>query len=222
MFSEKEYSQQRREMLQKQIIPRKITSQAVLQSIAKVPRHRFIPEDFLSQAYRDHPLPIGLQQTISQPYMVAWMTELCRPEFSSEKILEIGTGCGYQTAVLAEIWSEVYTIEILSELSQETQERLKSLGYRNIRFQIGNGIEGWKGNKGSKGSKESKEKQLFDAIIVTAASPNVPQKLFKQLKPTGRIVIPIGDSSQYLCSIFHRSDGWEIEKHGRVRFVPMQ
>ena len=216
MFSEKEYSQQRKEMLQKQIISRQITSQAVLQSIAKVPRHRFVPEDLLSQAYRDHPLPIGLQQTISQPYIVAWMTELCRPEFSSEKILEIGTGCGYQTAVLAEIWSEVYTIEILSDLSQAAQERLKSLGYRNIRFQIGNGIEGWNG------IEKSRERQLFDAIIVTAASPDVPQGLFKQLKPTGRIVIPIGDSCQYLCCIFRKADEWEIERHGRVRFVPIQ
>jgi protein-L-isoaspartate(D-aspartate) O-methyltransferase len=147
--------------------------------MARVPRHRFVPEEFIPYAYEDQPLPIGWDQTISQPYIVALSTEALAPA-PSDRVLEVGTGSGYQAAVLAELAREVYTVERLPELSQEAERRLGLLGYMNIHFRVGDGTKGWP------------EAAPFDGILVTAAAPRVPQPLLGQLAPGGRMVIPIG------------------------------
>jgi protein-L-isoaspartate(D-aspartate) O-methyltransferase len=181
----------------------------VVEAMMKVPRHRFVPQDYLSEAYADHPLPIGHGQTISQPYIVALMTQflLLQPE---EKVLEVGTGSGYQAAILAELTSEVYSVEIIEPLGQQAAATLKELGY-NVHCKIGDGYYGWS------------EYAPFDAIIVTCAPDHVPQPLINQLKDGGRLVIPVGPPGFYQTL-------WLVEKEDEqvkstnlcgVRFVPM-
>lgn len=173
-----EFSQRRKRMVEEQIVTRGIKDKKVLDAMLKVPRHLFVPQEFIHQAYEDHPLPIGQGQTISQPYIVAAMTEALQVEENS-RVLEIGTGSGYQTAVLAELAEMVYTVEIVKELSVSAQKVLNRLDYRNIRFWIGDGNEGWS------------EFAPYDRIIVTAAAEILPTKLVEQLIEGGRMVVPV-------------------------------
>jgi len=186
-------------------------SAPVRKALSKVERHRLIPATQLGAAYRNHPLPIGGGQTISQPYIVALSTDLMNLQ-GGETVLDIGTGSGYQAAVLAEIASRVFSIEIIPSLGEEARKRLEALGYGNIEIKIGDGYKGWP------------EKAPFDAIVVTAAAPKVPQALLDQLKPGGRLVIPVGGGweTQYLKLITKRADGGFDEKRVLpVRFVPL-
>jgi protein-L-isoaspartate(D-aspartate) O-methyltransferase len=186
-------------------------SPAVRAAMGKVERHRLVPASEASRAYRNHPLPIGAGQTISQPYIVALSTDLLKAD-SSSVVLEVGTGSGYQAAVLAEIVSRVYSIEIIDSLGKAAAKRLEELGYGNIEIRIGDGYKGWP------------EKAPFDAIVVTAAAPRVPQALVDQLKPGGRMVIPVGGGGdiQYLKLLTKRADGGVDEKRVLpVRFVPL-
>jgi protein-L-isoaspartate(D-aspartate) O-methyltransferase len=186
-------------------------SPRVRAALGKVERHRLVPEAQRALAYRNHPLPIGQGQTISQPYIVALSTELIAPE-PHHVVLEIGTGSGYQAAVLAEIVSRVYSIEIVESLALSAQQNLKELQYRNIEVRIGDGYKGWP------------ERAPFDAIVVTAAAPRVPEALVAQLKPGGRMVIPVGASrdEQELLLIVKSAAG-KIEQKSilPVRFVPL-
>jgi protein-L-isoaspartate(D-aspartate) O-methyltransferase len=186
-------------------------SDPVLNAIGRVPRHEFVPASMASQAYANRPLPIGEGQTISQPFIVALMTELANPGPSS-RVLEIGTGSGYQAAVLAELAAEVYTIEIVASLGRHAADTLSRLGYRNIRTRIGDGYKGWP------------EAAPFDAIVVTAAPDHVPPALVGQLKPGGRLVVPVGPQSavQELLVIEKLADGRTVETRKLpVRFVPL-
>jgi protein-L-isoaspartate(D-aspartate) O-methyltransferase len=186
-------------------------SAAVRKALGKVERHRLVPAAEASRAYRNHPLPIGSGQTISQPYIVALSTDLLRVD-SNSVVLEVGTGSGYQAAVLAEIVSKVYSIEIIPALGNEARKRLEELGYGNIEVRIGDGYAGWP------------EKAPFDGIVVTAAAPRVPQALVDQLKPGGRMVIPVGGEGdiQHLKLLTKRADGGVDEKRVLpVRFVPL-
>jgi protein-L-isoaspartate(D-aspartate) O-methyltransferase len=201
-------TQQRFEMVEHQIISRGIQDTKIIKAMLQVPRHKFVPEGLRKVAYSDNPLPIGMEQTISQPYIVALMTELLKLK-GGEKVLEVGTGSGYQAAILAEVGCEVYTIEILESLSAKAREILNSLGYTNINYKIGDGYGGWP------------EQAPFDAIIVTAASEHVPEPLINQLKVNGRMVIPIGDQYQNLLLIIKTDEGIEKKTVTPVRFVPM-
>jgi len=186
-------------------------SAAVRKAMNKVERHRLVPPGEASRAYRNHPLPIGSGQTISQPYIVALSTDLLKPD-SNSVVLEVGTGSGYQAAVLGEIVSRVYSIEVIPSLGNEAKKRLEQLGYGNIEVRIGDGYKGWP------------ENAPFDGIVVTAAAPRVPQALVDQLKPGGRLVIPVGGESemQYLKLLTKRADGGVDEKRVLpVRFVPL-
>ena len=186
-------------------------SPRVRAALGKVERHRLVPPEQRSLAYRNHPLPIGLGQTISQPYIVALSTDLIAPE-PGQTVLEVGTGSGYQAAVLAEIVSRVLTIEIISSLGKEAEEKLQQLGYQNIEVRIGDGYKGWP------------EKAPFDAIVVTAAAPFVPDALVAQLKVGGRMVIPVGAAGgdQELLLLLKTAQG-EVERRSilPVRFVPL-
>jgi protein-L-isoaspartate(D-aspartate) O-methyltransferase len=180
-------------------------------AIGKVERHRLVPQEQANLAYRNHPLPIGHSQTISQPYIVALSTDLLAPE-PGHVVLEVGTGSGYQAAVLAEIVRQVYTIEIVEPLGRTAESRLAALGYKNVEVRIGDGYKGWP------------EKGPFDGIVVTAAAPRVPQALVDQLKPGGRMVIPIGErwEVQQLLLIVRNADGTLQQKNVLpVRFVPL-
>jgi len=186
-------------------------SPLVRAAMGKVERHRLVPKSHLSAAYANHPLPIGSGQTISQPYIVALSTDLLNLK-GGETVLDVGTGSGYQAAVLAEIASRVYSIEIIESLGKTAAKRLEELGYGNIEVKIGDGYQGWP------------EKGPFDGIIVTAAAPNVPAALVAQLKPGGRMVIPVGGGFdiQYLKLVTKRADGGYDEKRVLpVRFVPL-
>lgn len=205
---ERTRERQRERMVEEQIRARGITSGAVLRAMRKVPRHRFVPESLADMAYNDHPLPIGLNQTISQPFIVAYMTEAADIS-PREKVLEIGTGSGYQAAVLGEIAREVYTIEIIPELGERARRVLNELGYKNIYTKIGNGYEGWA------------EHAPYDAIIVTAAPDEVPQALVDQLAVNGRMVIPVGTTNQEMMIITKTKQGVVSRKTIPVRFVPM-
>ena len=186
-------------------------SPEVRAAISKVERHRMVPPELASQAYRNHPLPIGEGQTISQPYIVALSTDLIGPR-AGQVVLEVGTGSGYQAAVLAEIVKQVYSIEIVPSLAHGAAAHLAELGYRNVEVRVGDGYAGWP------------EKAPFDAIIVTAAAPRVPQALVEQLKPGGKMVIPVGGtwSVQELLVITRRADGgFDRRSVLPVRFVPL-
>jgi len=185
-----------------------IRDERVLAALERVPRHEYVPADLQHVAYQNHPLPIGEDQTISQPYIVALMTELAAVDKSS-RVLEIGTGSGYQAAVLAEVAGEVYSIEILEPLARTAEQTLRRLGYDEIQLRIGDGYRGWP------------EAAPFDAIVVTAAPPQVPQPLKDQLKPGGRLVIPVGDENQELRVITKTAGGFEEKTVIPVRFVPM-
>jgi len=178
-FQEDSFKKKREELVEQHIMQRGIKDQAVIRSMKNVKRHLFVPENNVSNAYADRPLPIGYGQTISQPFIVAYMTEVINPK-PEYKVLEIGTGSGYQAAVLAEIVKEVYTIEIIPELGNAATARLKKLGYNNINVKVSDGYFGWK------------EHGPYDAIIVTAAAEFIPPPLIEQLKEGGKIVIPIG------------------------------
>ncbi len=198
----------RRRMVDTQIAARGVRDEGVLEAMRKVPRHRFVPEDQRAYAHEDGPLPIGEGQTISQPYIVALMTELAAVDRTS-KVLEIGTGSGYQAAVLAEIAGSVFTIEIVPELGKRAAALLKELGYTNVTAKIGDGYDGWP------------EEAPFDAIVVTAAPGKVPQPLLDQLKVGGRLVIPVGVSYQELLVITRTETGYDRRSTIPVRFVPM-
>jgi protein-L-isoaspartate(D-aspartate) O-methyltransferase len=207
---EAEFTQRRLAMVDTTIRRRGVEDPAVLQAMETVPRHEFVVDEFLGQAYADHPLPIGFGQTISQPYIVALMTELLQLE-PGAKVLEIGTGSGYQAAVLAEIVGEVYTIEIIPELSERATDTLLSLGYDQVHTRQGDGYYGWP------------EEAPFDAIIVTAAPDHVPQPLVQQLRDGGRLIVPIGPQGgfQSLWQITRRGDELEAANIADVRFVPL-
>jgi protein-L-isoaspartate(D-aspartate) O-methyltransferase len=201
-------SEQRDEMVKEQIERRGIRDPRVLQALREVKRHLFVPEKSRPDAYEDHPLSIGEGQTISQPYIVALMTEIIEPK-STDRVLEIGTGSGYQAAVLSRLVREVYSIEIVEVLGTAAAERLKQLGYTNVHVRIGDGYKGWP------------EKAPFDAIVVTAAPPELPQALVDQLAEGGRMVVPVGISYQELLLI-EKIEG-KVTKRviTTVRFVPM-
>jgi protein-L-isoaspartate(D-aspartate) O-methyltransferase len=198
-------------MVREQIESRGIFDARVLAAMRKVPRHEFVPEHLADAAYEDHPLPIGYGQTISQPYIVALMTELLRLT-PGAKVLEVGTGCGYQTAVLAEIAAEVYSMEIIEPLANESADRLQRLGYKNIQIKRGDGYLGWP------------EHAPFGAIIVTAGAEHIPPPLVQQLKTGGRMVIPVGEphAEQALLLVQKGSNGEVITRNvSAVLFVPL-
>jgi protein-L-isoaspartate(D-aspartate) O-methyltransferase len=199
----------REKMVNNQIIARGITHKATIEAMKKVERHKLVPPNLRIRAYDDSPLPIGFGQTISQPYIVAYMTEIIKPE-KGQKVLEIGTGSGYQAAVLAEIVSEVYTVEIVSELADRAQKDLRVLGYKNIHVKSGDGYEGWP------------EHAPYDAIVVTAAAEYVPPALIDQLKEGGRMIIPVGSQfmTQQLVLIEKHKGKVRSKNVMPVRFVP--
>ena len=202
-----EYATARNRMVESQLISRGIKDARVLETMRKLPRHRFVEEALVSQAYNDHPLPIGEKQTISQPYMVALMTEALELQ-GHERVLEIGTGSGYQTAILAELAEKIYSIERLRGLSSRAQRILDDLGYFNVVLKVGDGTVGLK------------EEAPFDAIIVTAGSPDVPQPLVDQLAMGGRLVVPVGDRyTQALMKIVRVKEGISKTDLGGCRFV---
>ena len=208
-ISEETQRERRLEMVESQIRSRGIRNRAVLATMSKVPRHRFVPGLLQGYAYTDGPLSIGEGQTISQPYIVAWMTELIRPT-KAMRVLEIGTGSGYQAAVLAECVAEVDSIEIVPNLGRQAESRLRDLGYRNVRVRIGDGYEGWP------------DRAPYDAIILTSAPPKeVPKPLLDQLKPGGRLVAPVGRGLQTMVRITRTETGYKRESLAPVRFVPM-
>lgn len=207
---ENDYVRWREQMVSEQIISRGIKDKKVIAAMRKVERHRFVPDEYKQVAYGDHPLPIGYEQTISQPYVVAFMTEALELKHT-DRVLEIGTGSGYQAAILAEICDSVFTIEIVPELAQQAKLLLEQLGYKNIQVKHGDGYQGWT------------EKAPFDAIIVTCSPTKIPQPLKDQLREGGRMIIPVGYSQtdQYLYLI-KKQNGRLVEKAVLpVRFVPM-
>ena len=196
-------------MVDTQLVGRGIADPRVLEAMRKVPRHLFVDEALQNQAYGDHPLPIGEKQTISQPYIVALMTEALKLR-GHEKVLEIGTGSGYQTAVLAELAERVFSVERIASLSVRARDLLESLGYRNTVLRIGDGTLGWP------------EEQPFDAIVVTAGAPKIPQPLADQLAMGGRLVGPAGDqASQELVLLERAPEGIRKSDLGAVRFVAL-
>jgi protein-L-isoaspartate(D-aspartate) O-methyltransferase len=203
-----EFEEQRRRMVERQIRARGIKDEAVLDALGRVPRHRFVSPAQAGAAYADTPLPIGREQTISQPYIVAYMSEAAEVS-RREKVLEIGTGSGYQAAVLGELAREVYTVEIIPELAERARQTLADLGYRNVFVRAGNGYEGWA------------EHAPYDAIVVTAAPDRVPPALVDQLAVGGRMVIPVGVAHQEMVIISKTEKGVVERKTIAVRFVPM-
>lgn len=203
-------TRQRFNMVETQIIDRGINDKRVLEAMKKIPRHLFVGKSMASKAYNDHPLPIGEGQTISQPYIVALMTEALNLK-SSDRVLEIGTGSGYQAAVLAEIVKEVFTIEIREGLVKRTSKLLEKLGYKNIKVKYADGYFGWE------------EHAPFDAVIITASANHIPPALIKQLKDGGRLIIPLGSTLYYQVLTLVRKKGEEldVEQMGGVAFVPM-
>jgi protein-L-isoaspartate(D-aspartate) O-methyltransferase len=204
----RETREARERMVQEQIFARGIRDPRVLGALRKVPRHRFVPPAMQPSAYEDSALPIGLGQTISQPYVVAFMTEAVELQ-PQDRVLEIGTGSGYQAAVLSLLVREVYSMEIVERLGREAEARLKEMGYANVRVRIVDGYRGWP------------EAAPFDAIIVTAAPPDVPPALVAQLRPGGRMVVPVGRYEQDLIRLRRTAKGLERESLLPVRFVPM-
>ena len=210
-YGNNDYSLLKKNMLEDQIIARGIKSQAIIDAMLEVDRHMFVPDHQKKNAYSDRPLPIGYNQTISQPYIVAYMTEKLKVE-RNHKVLEIGTGSGYQAAILSKLCKYVYTIEIIPELAQVASKALTDQGFNNISFKTGDGYNGWV------------EEAPFDRIIVTAAPDKIPEKLIDQLKPDGRMIIPVGDplSMQYLWVVTKQEGArYKKQKILPVRFVPM-
>ncbi len=203
-----DFKNMREKMVERQIVARGVKDPRVLSAMLKVERHLFVPKELQSSAYLDQPLPIGEGQTISQPYIVALMTELLELK-GGEKVLEIGTGSGYQAAILAELAKDVYTIEIIESLAASAKKLLLQLGYQNITVKAGDGYLGWP------------EVAPFDAIIVTAAPDHIPKPLIEQLKEGGRMVIPVGTYSQELKKIVKRAGKIEETNVIPVIFVPM-
>lgn len=203
-----EFKRERREMVEQQIRARGIEDGSVLKAMLKVPRHKFVPESLVKEAYIDSPLPIGLNQTISQPFIVAYMTEAADIS-KKDKVLEIGMGSGYQAAILGELAKEVYTIEIIPELAERSTQVLQQLGYKNVFVKAGNGYLG------------IPEQAPFDAIIVTAAPDEIPQALIDQLAVDGKMVIPVGNTNQEMVVIKKTKKGVTEKRTMKVRFVPM-
>jgi protein-L-isoaspartate(D-aspartate) O-methyltransferase len=203
------FQQQRQKMVTEQLSARGIKDSLVLRAMLKVERHKFVPPDYQRLAYGDFPLPIGYEQTISQPYIVAFMTEQLRLN-KHARVLEIGTGSGYQAAILAEICQAVYTIEIIPQLAIQAEKTLKTLGYQNIKVKIGDGYQGWP------------EYSPFDAIIVTCAPTNIPKPLQAQLAENGRMIIPVGEAyNQELVLLVKKGGKLSQKSILPVRFVPM-
>lgn len=205
-----DFAAQRQRMVEKQLKPRGIKDERVLAALAKAPREEFVPLNARADAYQDGPLPIGYAQTISQPYVVAFMTEQLRPK-QRDRVLEIGSGSGYQAAVLAELVADVYTIEIVEPLAKTAESTLQRLGYKNIHIRVGDGYKGWP------------EEAPFDAIIVTCAPDKVPQPLIDQLKDGGRMVIPVGEQFAQQLYLLEKKNG-QLKQSATlpVRFVPMK
>ncbi|MBM3246102.1 MAG: protein-L-isoaspartate(D-aspartate) O-methyltransferase [Candidatus Omnitrophica bacterium] len=189
-----DYAALRKKMVEEQLILRQIKDQRVLEAFSKIERHRFVPEELKINAYADFPLPIGEWQTISQPYIVALMTEYLGLG-GSEKILEIGTGSGYQTAILAELAKEVYTIERVETLAKKAQTIFDELGYTNVKIKISDGTLGWQ------------EEAPFDRIIITAASPRIPLPLTEQLREGGKMILPLGESFSQILTLVEKKNG---------------
>ena len=204
-----DFAAQRQQMVQQQLMARGIHDNRVLTAMAKVPREEFVAPESRAATYEDGPLPIGYGQTISQPYVVAFMTEQLRPK-PSDRVLEVGTGSGYQAAILAELVSDVYSIEIVEPLAKGAEATLQRLGYKNVHVKIGDGYKGWP------------EAGPFDAIIVTCAPDKVPQPLVDQLKDDGRMVIPVGDRFAQQLYLLEKKNG-QLKQSATlpVRFVPM-
>lgn len=204
-----DFKKLREAMVVTQIEARGIKNKKVLDAMRKVERHRFVPKEYMSAAYEDHPLPIGEDQTISQPYIVALMTEILEPD-NTKKVLEIGTGSGYQAAILAELVQSVYTIEIIDVLGKRAEKTLSDLGYKNIKVKTGDGYKGWK------------EFSPFDAIIVTCAPSHIPQPLKDQLAEGGRMIIPVGERYHQELILLTKERGIIKQKEIiPVIFVPM-
>lgn len=203
------YSGQRKTMVEKQIKNRGISNKKVLDAMMNVPRHKFVPEEYKRYSYDDRPLPIGYNQTISQPYIVAYMTEILNPD-PAKKILEIGTGSGYQAAILSLLYKDVYTIEIIEALGEKATGVFHEAGYKNIKVKIGDGYNGWT------------EYAPFDAIIVTCAPTDIPQPLVEQLAEGGKMIIPVGEYSNQVLYLLEKRNG-KIHKTKTlpVVFVPM-
>lgn len=205
------FESKRKIMIERDIKGRGIKDIKVLNAMAKIPRHFFVDENLRDRAYADHPLPIGEGQTISQPYVVALMTEALKLK-PTDRVLEIGTGSGYQAAILAEIVKDVYTIEIRKSLADKADQRLTNLGYNNVKVKHSDGYFGWK------------EYAPFDAIMITAAANHIPPPLIKQLKEGGRLILPLGSTFYYqtLTLVTKKKDGTiKVEQMGPVAFVPM-
>jgi protein-L-isoaspartate(D-aspartate) O-methyltransferase len=204
-----DFAAQRQLMVQQQLVARGINNERVLAAMGKVPREEFVPLEVRSESYEDGPLPIGQGQTISQPYIVAFMTQQLRPQ-TSDRVLEIGTGSGYQAAILAELVKEIYSVEIVEPLAKGAEATLSRLGYTNIHLKSGDGYKGWP------------EEAPFDAIIVTCAPDKVPQPLVDQLKDGGRMVIPVGERFAQELYLLEKKNGQLKESVTLpVRFVPM-
>ncbi|MBI2980750.1 MAG: protein-L-isoaspartate(D-aspartate) O-methyltransferase [Deltaproteobacteria bacterium] len=204
-----DFSVARKRMIQEQLVDRGIRDPRVLEVMERIPRHEFVDPGFAAQAYEDRPLNIGLKQTISQPYMVGYMTEGLKLS-GGEKILEIGTGSGYQTAVLCELVAQVHSIERLTPLSNAARKRLYRLGYMNFDLRIGDGTLGWP------------EAAPFDGILVTAATPSIPPPYLEQLKPKGRLILPVGsESQQELIRVTRMTKGFKEERLISCRFVKL-
>ena len=209
VYAQPHFSAQRERMVLIQLKSRDIYHNATLEAMGKVPRHLFVPKDIQAYAYADHALSIGHGQTISQPYIVAFMTQAIRPK-KDHKVLEIGTGSGYQAAVLAEIVDSVYTIEIVDVLAREAEKRLKRMQYNNVKVRSGDGYHGWP------------EAAPFDAIVVTAGAEEIPMALFDQLKEGGKMIMPLGPHGgiRQLVRITKKKGAIKIQEMMAVRFVP--
>lgn len=204
------YSLERDKMIREQLAARQIRDPRVIEAMRTVPRHLFVPDEVKSNAYEDRPLPIGKDQTISQPYMVALMVQALELN-GNEKVLEIGTGSGYETAILAELSAQVFSIERLEDLAARAQGLLAALGYQNIRIKVGDGTLGWQ------------EHAPYDAIVITASSPQIPRPLIEQLHPNGIFILPMGEEQlQSLVRLRKSKDGIREEYLGECRFVKLR